>query len=146
MFMFRIWHGNSFSLSIAAVTLGGRRSSGIAIRDLDYSNGRHWQFFRTLAGALIQVFPASWTEPQTVVIAERLHWSRQDDVFTQHRGQFQLIALILILIVRFLFLLGLYIFCICFSGIDSLRVTWRRLGFWNERGPHREGQGIFILF
>jgi len=46
-----------------AVMLGSSRSSGLAVRDLDYPNCRDRQFFGALTGALIQISPTSRTEP-----------------------------------------------------------------------------------
>jgi hypothetical protein len=67
-------------------------------------------------------------------------------VLTQHGSQFQLIALILVLIVGLLFLFDLHDLGMGFSHIDPLRMTRRRFGFRNKGRPHRKRQRILILF
>jgi hypothetical protein len=67
-------------------------------------------------------------------------------MFTQHGSQFQLIALILILIVEILFLLSLHDLRMGLSGLDPLRMTRRRFRLPDKGRPHRKSQRILILF
>src|ERR1044072_1006991 len=95
---------------------------------------------------LIQVFPTSCAKPQAIVAAKRLHRGGQDDMFTQHGSQLQLIALILILIVWLLFLFSHNVLSMGLSEIDSLQMTRRRLGLPGEGRPHRKSHWILIFF